>query len=249
TCNITDFEALTDITGGASNNVNTTGMSQVFMYYPTEIVYTQDGNLNFTYDGNSTTLEVKDTTTCAKFTGYFEYFYDNTTRQITAVECTTSMTVTFTPALTYDFGFGMPILLWGTSNANYDKKYGLKNSSPALNAGLVGTSNGGNCSNYIVKTHTWGTGSSQADCDSKFPKANSTYNSGNCETTYLYPATEIMDDNIGNDNGLCESNETCLHNPNIGAYAGHSTLSTYTGCSIPSPLTNITLKKYDSNGY
>lgn len=244
TCNITDFEALSDFTSGASNNVNATGMSQIFMYYPTEIVYTGDGNLNFTYDGNSTTLEVS-SGDCGNFTGgeFFEYFYDNTLRQITAVDCVTNMTVTFTPAISYDFGAGVPILRWGTSNTNYDKKYGLKSTSPSFNQGLGATCPGG----YSSKTHVWGTGTSQADCDSKYPYAGSTYNGGNCESTYLYPAVEILDDSIGNDNGLCESGETCLENPNMGSYAGHGSLTT--GCDVSSVISGITMMKYSSNGY
>lgn len=39
---------------------------------------------------------------------------------------------------------------------------------------------------------------------------------------YLVHAKEILNDNIGNDNGLCESNETCLWAPNVGAYQGHT---------------------------
>ncbi|RME90249.1 MAG: hypothetical protein D6767_07155 [Candidatus Hydrogenedentota bacterium] len=247
--------SLTLSTPSGSGNVNATGLSQVFMYYPTDIVYTQDGpDGNTTYDGNTTTLEVADSTTCSKFAvnEYFEYFYDNTARKITGTDCVTNRTVTFTPALTYDFGAGTPILLWGTNNTNYDKKYALKIGSPSLDSGLVGTTNGGSCTNYTSKTHIWGSGTSQTDCDTKFPHAKSKYNAGNCETTYLYPAIEILDDNIGNDNGLCESNETCLHNPNIGAYAGHGTLSTYTACDsniTSAGFTGIVLKKYDSNGY
>lgn len=38
--------------------------------------------------------------------------------------------------------------------------------------------------------------------------------------TFLAHANEIFGDGIGNDNGLCESNETCVYNPNIGAYQG-----------------------------
>jgi hypothetical protein len=40
--------------------------------------------------------------------------------------------------------------------------------------------------------------------------------------TYLQNAYEIQGDGIGNDNGLCESNETCAFAPNYGAFQGHS---------------------------
>jgi hypothetical protein len=38
--------------------------------------------------------------------------------------------------------------------------------------------------------------------------------------TYLLTAYEILGDEIGNDNGLCESFEACVFAPNIGAYQG-----------------------------
>ena len=34
---------------------------------------------------------------------------------------------------------------------------------------------------------------------------------------YAQENLEKMDDGIGNENALCESNETCLYSPNIGA--------------------------------
>lgn len=39
--------------------------------------------------------------------------------------------------------------------------------------------------------------------------------------TFLRHATEIVLDGIGNDNGLCETNEHCLWSPNFGAYQGY----------------------------
>ena len=47
------------------------------------------------------------------------------------------------------------------------------------------------------------------------------YSSGTPLTvTFLKNAYEQMGDNIGNENGLCESNETCIYTPNFGAYQG-----------------------------
>jgi hypothetical protein len=43
--------------------------------------------------------------------------------------------------------------------------------------------------------------------------------------TYLENAVELMLDGSGNDNGLCESGETCVYSPNIGAYQGHGPLA------------------------
>ena len=52
-----------------------------------------------------------------------------------------------------------------------------------------------------------------------------------CTSTFLAHAIEVGRDDIGNDNFLCESNEDCVHAPNIAAYQGHGTgaLSSVTG--------------------
>ena len=70
---------------------------------------------------------------------------------------------------------------------------------------------------------------------------------GRCETTFLRNAIEIIDDSIGNENGLCESNETCLYSPNLGGYQGHGNLIS-AGAFTPGTLTGITLLKYETNG-
>lgn len=58
-------------------------------------------------------------------------------------------------------------------------------------------------------------------------------------------AFEVANDAIGNDNGLCEDNETCVYAPNVGSYQGHGDLIAETSVSIP----GITLMKYTTNGY
>jgi hypothetical protein len=68
-----------------------------------------------------------------------------------------------------------------------------------------------------------------------------------CQTTYLRNAVEIFDDGIGNDNGLCESGETCLFLRNNGSYQGHGNLVS-AGTFTNGTLTGITLLKYSSNG-
>ena len=74
-------------------------------------------------------------------------------------------------------------------------------------------------------------------------------------TTFLRGAMEILGDGIGNDNTLCESNETCLHMPNIGSYQGHGDLVSagmFTDGDDGDPTTDeldgITLMKYENNG-
>jgi len=62
-------------------------------------------------------------------------------------------------------------------------------------------------------------------------------------TTFLRNAVELT----GNSNSLCESGETCLYTPNIGAYQGHGNLisaSAFTDGTV----TGVTLMKYVQNG-
>ena len=65
--------------------------------------------------------------------------------------------------------------------------------------------------------------------------------------TFLQNAAELLGDGIGNDNGLCESNETCLHTPNIGAYQGHANLVS-AGAFTDGTITGVTLMRYENNG-
>lgn len=86
-----------------------------------------------------------------------------------------------------------------------------------------------------VRTHTWSDAST---------------------TSFLKVAYERIYDGIGDDDGLCESNETCIFAPNIGAYQGHGDLvassTTASGCAdigSGGTVENITLLQYETNGY
>ena len=68
-------------------------------------------------------------------------------------------------------------------------------------------------------------------------------------STILRNAVEIMDDGIGNDNTLCETNETCLYTPNMGSYQGHGNLISAGSIGAGGTLENIILMKYETNGY
>jgi hypothetical protein len=67
-------------------------------------------------------------------------------------------------------------------------------------------------------------------------------------TNMLRNAVELLNDGSGNDNLLCESGETCLFTPNIAAYQGHGNLIS-AGTFTDGMLTNITLLRYENNGY
>jgi hypothetical protein len=68
-----------------------------------------------------------------------------------------------------------------------------------------------------------------------------------CVQRYLKSAVEILGDDVGDEDGLCEDSEACLYTPNFGAYQGHGTLTecTFTGGTI----TGVTMFYYPTNGY
>ena len=82
------------------------------------------------------------------------------------------------------------------------------------------------------------------------PTGNNTYVhtwSDASTTTALNHAIEILNDDIGNDNGLCESSETCLYTPNIGSYSGHGDLVS-AGSFSNGTIFNVQLMRFTSNG-
>ncbi len=97
-------------------------------------------------------------------------------------------------------------------------------------------------------THTWAVAApnGQADCSAAVP--GSIYNAGQCRSTFLRNAVELLADAIGNEDGLCNSQETCLYTPNIGAYQGHGALVSAGDFSNGDTLSNIKLLQYTYNG-
>lgn len=131
---------------------------------------------------------------------------------------------------------------WDGSDNNSntpDNDQSLLAGSTALNQGVA-------CGSLATRNQVWGFAGSQSDCTLRFP--GSAYSFGQCETNHLKDVVEILDDGIGNDNGLCEANEACLYNPNMGAYWGHGNLVD-AGCNVSGVISGVTLKKYAQNGY
>ena len=85
----------------------------------------------------------------------------------------------------------------------------------------------------------------QTSCES----ASGDWADNKCYTIMLRNTVEIQGDSIGNDNTLCETNETCLYTPNIGSYQGHGNLISAGSISTGGTLENIILMKYETNGY
>lgn len=69
-----------------------------------------------------------------------------------------------------------------------------------------------------------------------------------CSVTFLENATELIEDGVGNDNGLCESNERCVVTRNHGAYQGHGALLPDSVIGAGGAVSNVTLLRYEFNG-
>lgn len=67
--------------------------------------------------------------------------------------------------------------------------------------------------------------------------------------TFLLNAAEILDDGIGNDDGLCQTNEACVYMPNAGGYQGHGGLSAGTCTFASGTVSGVNLYAPVSNGY
>lgn len=95
----------------------------------------------------------------------------------------------------------------------------------------------GNCTSGYCAIFDWRLKTSGLSLNDSLSAASSTYSgASNCPmtgtsafsyinsisaTTYILPnAAELLFDDVGNDNGVCETNERCLYQPHIGAYLG-----------------------------
>jgi hypothetical protein len=65
-------------------------------------------------------------------------------------------------------------------------------------------------------------------------------------TSYLATAVEFLGDNVGNDDGRCQTGDRCLYLPNIGAYQGEGNLES---CNFqPGTISNVFLYGHSTNG-
>ena len=86
---------------------------------------------------------------------------------------------------------------------------------------------------------------SGATCPSQMAGNKSTTDFATTPNTFLSLATEIMDD-IGDNDGLCESGEACLSSPNFGAFQGQGVV---TGSCLFSDgtVSGVTLRAFTDN--
>jgi hypothetical protein len=100
----------------------------------------------------------------------------------------------------------------------------------------------------IISKEPHGRETHVANSSSTCTGAGGTWSTNLCTTTYLQNAYEIFEDGIGNDNGLCESNESCIYTPNIGAYQGEGSLQAISSSFTNGNITNVKLYQYVTNG-
>ena len=66
--------------------------------------------------------------------------------------------------------------------------------------------------------------------------------------TFLTHALEVMLDEMGDDDGLCESGEACIYSPNFGSYQGEGDYTTQTCTFADGTVSGVTLYAYPTNG-
>ncbi|MCB0413323.1 MAG: hypothetical protein KDD50_03260 [Bdellovibrionales bacterium] len=68
--------------------------------------------------------------------------------------------------------------------------------------------------------------------------------------TFLKMAQEIFEDGVGDDDGLCESNEQCVFSPNIGAYQGHGDPLSGSTCVFQGGvISGVKMYSYPNQGF
>lgn len=67
--------------------------------------------------------------------------------------------------------------------------------------------------------------------------------------TYLLNAIEVIGDGVGNENGLCESNEECVYSPNFGAYQGDGDFNARECNFVNGTVSNVKMYAHPGNGF
>lgn len=99
-----------------------------------------------------------------------------------------------------------------------------------------------------VLTHVFGGYLINASNCGDVPGATWNAQTMQCSITFLENAQELYEDGVGNDNGLCESNEHCVVTRNFGAYQGHGALLSAGSIGTGGAVQNVTLFRYEFNG-
>lgn len=91
---------------------------------------------------------------------------------------------------------------------------------------------------------TW---SANSTCPSQVDGFQTLVSMDTTPQTYLKNAVELLGDGLGDDDGLCESDEACLYTPNIGGYQGHGPIEKCTFAD--GTISGVKMFGYQLNGY
>jgi len=152
------------------------------------------------------------------------------------------------------FAYVPPITDWFKFN-NVFRAWGMGGNSDPMNSANRGACTSGSCGIWDWRVKA--TSNAMRDINNSgiaFPSGGACPVNGNNTTadlqtsvnTFVTDALEILGDGLGDDDGLCESNEACIYSPNMGVYQGESTLST---CNFTNgTVTGVTMYGYATNG-
>ncbi len=127
----------------------------------------------------------------------------------------------------------------------WDYRLSPASSRPTTVLALPVTQPPGPAADAELIVHNW-QATVADDCD-LIPGA--VFGISTCQSIFLRRAIEIIGDGIGNENGLCESNEDCIYSPNMAAYQGEGALTLVPGGPISiGSVVNVTLWQYAING-
>jgi hypothetical protein len=144
----------------------------------------------------------------------------------------------------------LSILDWFNFDSNYRtwaKGDGLSPPENPFSSNTRGRCSSGNCAVWDWRLKSTDTVLSfQNACPTGDEFLESLWYGSN--TKYLRNAYEVSNDNIGNDNLLCESDETCVFMPHAGAFQGDGKIvnSTCAKTNSTSVVPNVTLKEYEN---
>lgn len=149
---------------------------------------------------------------------------------------------------------------WGFDN-NFR---GWGRNSPAMTGPAQGRCNSGSCRIWdwqLTSSDTWLLNRSGAlnGINSAFVKGGTcpvevggsvtTTDQKPTPNTYLTNAVEIIGDFVGDEDGLCESNEGCVYTPNVGAYQGHGEITGADYCAFQNgTVSNVYMMAHPLNG-
>jgi hypothetical protein len=97
-----------------------------------------------------------------------------------------------------------------------------------------------------VESVFWqGFAASQAECEATH-RGSIFDGKGGCDSDYIRDTVEVLGDDRGNDDGLCNTGEACIFNPNLGPYAGHGAVVLEQDPFDAAPVTNVRLLRFEN---